>query len=247
MTVYIITWCRDPAALYGSLLTFRTLRTGFPGADVVVIDNGTEGEPRKAIEKAARWVGADYAWRQEMPHWAILETTLARSAGPCVFVDPDVVFWKLMRLPQDCLWAGRLIPRFMDEYTGCVTQPRLHTSMLWFPNAPRFCDEARKITAKYWEAPLFRPSMHNVDGQWIRFDTGASLYGALGGRAFSDELDRYDHIFCGSHLSHVSPRIDAESRVAFESAHEIAKGDDLSPLRGLWKQQQQHFEQRKLL
>ncbi len=41
MKVFILIWCNNLANANNALLTFRTLRTGFPTAEVVVYDNAS--------------------------------------------------------------------------------------------------------------------------------------------------------------------------------------------------------------
>ena len=232
------------AALYGSLLTFKTIRVGFPDEQIVVIDNGSIGAAKWEIEKAAVMVGAGFIPAYpEVQHWVCLRQALATFDGPLVFCDPDLVFWKRMQLRDDCMWSGRLIPKFRDEYSDCVTMPRLHTSLLSVPDAKAMLSFIEATERKFWESNLLRPAM--VPAPWTRYDTGAMLYAEISGEAFSeDQLDCYDHLFCGSHLSHVAHTLDGNAKQEMIDSHEIAKSGNLEGLRGIWRRQQKHFTDR---
>ncbi len=72
--VFIVTWCREAELLYGSLLIFKTLRAGFPTAEVVVIENASPPELRGPIYAAAEAAGCVVQQlEEEKPHWAIVE------------------------------------------------------------------------------------------------------------------------------------------------------------------------------
>lgn len=59
-------------------------------------------------------------------------------------------------------------------------------------------------------------------------------------RPFSEaELDRYDRLFCGSHVDLVAPRHGKAGQVMRE-LHGAAIGD-YTQLEGIWRQQEQQF------
>ena len=239
--VLILTWCKDPDALYGSLLTLKTVRIGFPNADVMVVDNGSIDVPD--IRLAAEAVGAGYMKQNEVFHWQFMRKAIEVVHQPLVFADPDLIFWERMEMPE-ALIAGRLIPQFFDEYTQTLTHARLHTSLLSIPNPQKLWQMIRTEESRMWESDLLRPVMIPTNGKWERWDTGSALYGSLGGYAFTNELNSYDHIFCGSHLKYVADKLNPRELDEFKRIHAIAKAGDLSELRGTWKRQQQYFEDR---
>jgi hypothetical protein len=239
--VLILTWCKDPDALYGSLLTLKTIRIGFPDADVMVVDNGSIDVPD--IRLAAEAVGAGYMKQNEVPHWQFMRKAIEIVRQPLVFADPDLIFWDRMKMPETLI-AGRLIPQFFDEYTQTLTHARLHTSLLSIPDPQKLWQVIRAEESRMWESDLLRPIMLPSNGKWERWDTGAPLYGAIGGHAFTTELDSYDHIFCGSHLKYVAEKLNPTARSEFKRVHDIARTGDLSKLRGIWKLQEQYFKDR---
>jgi hypothetical protein len=249
--VLILTYCREPSLLAaGTLLVFRTLRTGFPTAEVTVIDNASLPEVRPAIRKAAEASGCAYVQRDpEIRHEDYLREVIAGSDGdgPVVLLDPDVIFWEECEQWRfDRLLAGRMLPEFLDEFTGCRTLPRLHTSFLWIRDLAVLRERVSALVARYFDFDPFPPRMFAVDGEWYRGDTLAFLCGALPDdvQAFGEhELDAYDHLFCGSHLDLVLPYVPKETQTFLKWAHAEALSDP-ARLRGLWRRQDEYFRLR---
>jgi SAM-dependent methyltransferase len=246
-TVYIITWCRSEELLYGSTLTFKTLRTGFPDSEVVVIENASPPELRAQIVAAAEAVGCSVRLNDnEKPHWAHLEELTLAADGPTVFLDPDLVFWE--RIDHwtfgDALMAGRYLPEFADPFSDTLTLSRLHTSHLWFPDPARLRQRIADIQRTHFQAgSLFESKM--LPPGWWRWDTAAVLFHALGGgaaRFTESELDAYDHLFCGSHLPMVASRLGPWGGLMIES-HQRAQ-TDLPSIKGIWRQQEAFFSSR---
>jgi hypothetical protein len=250
--VFILTYCRNPEQLYGTTLIFRTLRVGFPTGRVTVVDNASIGDARPEIERLAREAGCDYR-QLETPgveHAQFLADTVAdvsrTGGGTVVFIDPDVCLW------QSCedfafsgLIAGQLSPAYDDEVMACATLPRLHSSFLWIPDARRLDDELRRIAATHVDFRPFLPVSVRLGGMWVRYDTGASLFAALGDHVslFTDENQAcYDHIFGGTHLDLWRPHLHGEAADILLEAHARARAGDLEALRGLWKKQQDAWE-----
>ncbi len=245
--IYIVTWCRSADQLYGSTLTFQTLRTGFPDAEVTVVENASTLELRQPIHAAARAAGCEVVQLEEGEHhWALIEKFVLGEDRLTVILDPDLVFWENVSDWDfgDALMAGRYLPGFADPYSDTLTLPRLHTSHLWFPRPAELKARVEAITAKRFEAgSLFQPRM--MAPGWWRWDTASPLFHALGGEAarFSEaQLDAYDHLFCGSHLDLVAPKMGAWGALMSES--HVRSQTDLQSLKGIWRQQQQFFESR---
>jgi hypothetical protein len=249
--VLILTYCREPSLLEsGTLLVFRTLRVGFPTAEITVIDNASLPAVRSAIIEAAEHAACAYVQREpEMLHEDFLREVMLGTAyeGPVVLLDPDVIFWRECESWHiERLLAGRMLPEFMDEFTGCRTLERLHTSFLWIRDVGALRDRIWALRNRYFEFDPFPPRMFALDGEWYRGDTLSFLCGALPDEVQSfteQELDAYDHLFCGSHLDLVLPRIQADTRTFLRRAHAQAASDP-SRLQGLWREQEQYFRLR---
>ena len=253
INVFILTYCRRPDLFYGTELVFKTLRVGFPSARITVVDNASLPEVRAAIAELARATGC--AFRQlpdpGIRHDEFIDRTLtevaAEDAGALVFLDPDLCLWSScedFELPG--LMAGKLIAAYDDEGMRCVTMPRLHTSFLWIPDARALAEEIQRIKASHFD---FRPFLYfsvKLGDAWIRYDTGAALYAAIPDRvsAFTaDHLDRYDHIFCGSHLDLLQPRMSEPLQDMMGRVHQHAREGNLQALKGIWRYQGQVWMQ----
>lgn len=244
--VFILTHCRRAELFYGTALTFRTLRVGFPHARVTVVDNASLPETRGAIRQLAR--DTDCAFRQiEAPpitHHDFLEETLgtvaAGGGGPLVFLDPDLCLWRSCEdLAFDALLAGKPVIAHEDPVMQCVVMPRLHSSFLWIPDAGALQAEIDRLRRPHLDFRPFQPFSVKLGDAWIRYDTGASLYAAIADRTHGfgpAELDRYDHIFCGSHFDLHVPHWRGELGELMHRIHADAREGRLEALRGVWRE-----------
>ncbi|HEX3156707.1 MAG TPA: hypothetical protein VHV32_18910 [Candidatus Angelobacter sp.] len=251
-TVFIVTWCKSEDTYYGNSLVFESIRTGFPTAKIVVLDNCSAPDMRARLGVLAREVGAEFIpLQRELHHWQILDwIALIEPVGAdqICFVDPDIIFWEKVEAWQfgSALIAGRLIPAFQDEYTRSATMPRLHTSFLWLPQLQRLRERVRQIRGPHFEFEPFRPSMVPMMGEWLRWDASAALYGVLceESHEFSErELNAYDHLFCGTHAAVVRDSID---NPRYRQIHEDVQSGVRSGLRGIWREQESHFNSRPI-
>ena len=250
MNVFILTWCGYPERIHGSTLVFNSLRVGFPSARIQVVDNASNPLVRPTIEDLARKSGAEYREIQDsVSHPAFIYWALRTHPDePVVFVDPDVTFWRNVEDWRiEGLMAGRLIPAYDCPYTGCETQARLHTSFLWVPSPRRLLEEIGSIKVARPEFDAFAQRMFPLDGRWIRFDTASAAYMALTDQmqAFGlEELESYDHLFCGSNLNLVGEKLDERFLEVMRGADEYARSNGSVP-KGIWRQQQEWFETRR--
>jgi hypothetical protein len=240
-TVYIVSWCQERALLYGSTLVFATLRTGFPAARVIVIDNGSEPELRAEIFARAKAVGCETRLlRRSIPHARLVEQLIRQSSGPCVFVDPDIAFWEKVEDWEfrPALLAGRCIPAM--DVGGLKMTPRLHTSHLWVPRPEALRARIAAIRRRFPACGDLFAQRHEPDTR-LYWDTASALCIALGeeAAAFTEgQLDAYDHLFAGSHLESALPAsTDADIVTRLRDWHERARTDYRS-LRGVWREQE---------
>lgn len=247
--VFILTYCRNPDLLYGSLLVFRTLRAGFPNARVQVVDNASLPEARAEIARLAKETGCAFRSLAEpgIAHGRFIESTIAEVAnGPdpgrrAVFVDPDVCLWRnCEELQFGGLVAGLLVEAYNDEVMQCVTMPRLHTSFLWINEPAKLMQEITALRRIHIDFQPFLPYSAKLGDMWLRYDTGASLYAALAGQCVAfdpSHMDYYDHIYAGSHFDYWQGKHVDELQRMMEDAHAAAKAGDLAALKGLWRRQ----------
>jgi hypothetical protein len=251
--VSILTYCRNPELLYGSTLVFKTLRVGFPSALVTVTDNCSVPSARGEIEALAKESDCRFQALSDRPvaHDRFIQDALRAAAedpdcdGPLVILDPDLCLWRSCEhFRFDGLIAGKFMGPFYDSRTETRTQPRLHTSFLWIPDPKRLWAEILRIKHLRFDFEPFLPCSVRLEGSWVRFDTGASLYAALPdacSRFAREHLDCYDHIYAGSHLDWVAPGMDEGCRRMLEQVHQVARAGDLDALRGIWRYQDAVF------
>jgi hypothetical protein len=249
--VYVVTWCNRVDNLYGTTLTFKTLRVGFPNARVHVIDNASLPVCRCAIRQCAESCGAVFTQLDRaIEHHEIIERTLKLQAeGTVIFLDPDLCFWTNVESWNFAeLVAGRRIPKFACELTGCITHPRLHTSFLWIPDVEALRRAILALRTRYFNFEPFRPVMFKLEGAWHRYDAAAILFSALEDQVHpftDDELAAYDHLFCGTHFDVVAPTLGGRYADLFRRMHNQVQRDPLT-LKGAWRMQQEYFESRRV-
>jgi len=246
--VFILTYCRKLELLYGSELIFRTLRVGFPTARVTVVDNASLAAAKPRLAALAREHGCEFRALAApgVEHADFLEGTLREVAegdgGTVVFLDPDICLWGTCEgWTFDALLAGKRVDAYDDDMLQAVSMPRVHTSFLWVPDARRLRDEIGRIRAAHFDFRPFLSFSVKLGDAWIRYDTGASLFAAVRERvAFFTPAhrDRYDHIYCGSHLDLLEPRMSQALRELTLTTHRHAREGNLAALQGIWRQQE---------
>lgn len=243
----ILTYCQSVDSLYGSTLTFDTLRVGYPDATVHVFDNASIPEVRPEIRRRAEACGAAYHQiNTAMPHakfirWAIGVTSPGKTL---VILDPDLIFWRKIDFAPRALVMGRRIPAFNDVFAGALTHPRLHTSFLSIVDPPALRLEVEALERRWFDldaiAPIMFPRSDGVE-RYDTFGVFCALRSELCGAFGDEELDCYDHLFCGTHVGGVANKLDNSGLLA--ETHELAKTNPMA-LRGLWRKQEQFFAER---
>lgn len=238
--VTILTYCAHPSLAYGTLLTFKTVRTGFSTADIEVYDNGSHPDVRDQVMAECARIGATFtgikpqSWVDHYK-WLLLERK--PDGRPLVILDPDVIFWESVEdwsFPGT-LMAGRRMRRINAR--RIVQHARLHPSLLWIQDVR----ELRKAMGSHPET-LIAPTLTAIDGELHFWDTFSRLYEELvhWHCGFGPErLDCFDHLFFGSHL----PIIAAEAKDldVIGWGHVMASTGNLEALRGIWRKQDLFF------
>ena len=245
--VHILTFCKDLSLFYGTELIFKTLRTGFPNAEIIVTDNASIPEAKDRIELLAKENDCVFKEIQgtSIEHHNFIQNTIRHYAddtslnASLVFLDPDICLWDSCEdFDFDGLMAGRLGGGFHDSLTQSVDMLRLHTSFLWITNPEALQYEIRKMRARHFDFEPFRPFSFRLKDTWYRYDTGAGLYMALPDKMsiFTEEhISRYDHIFNGSHISYIESLFSDEVRALLLEVHSHAKKGNLKALKGIHK------------
>ena len=255
--VHILYTVRKPELEKWSLVIFKTVRVGFPMAKIILTQNGTlSTEMFGRVRDHCKELGIELRANHESTHPAwitrLLDSANRSNRAPFWICDTDMIFYDA--IPPDPpeptpLW-GCYIPRFSDEFTGLITEPRLHTSLLRLDPA-----QIEKGINKLWSTgfypnqfcpkPSLVPPITFPVSCRLRFrDTMGSMFGAVGGIPFEAEvLDRYFHFHYGTFPDLVMPRVkDAQERS--ERREAILTSPELG--RGVWRAQRAYFEERSV-
>lgn len=230
--------CRE--LFRASLLTFKTLRTGFPNNPIFVYGNDLDAEMQKVFGDAARSVGAKFIPIPLTVHGQWIESLLFSERADFWIADGDLVFFDKVdgwfNSASDVLFAGRHEPEFFEPWTKMVHVERLHPSLMWF-NTSKLNAAMRGWPGvhpfqRYVERELIRWSFIPRHGQsTIMYDTTAGLFHALGGQPFSGSKNAaFEHLFSSTYFEETP---DAER---LRVLHELAS-DNPESVRGLWKKQ----------
>lgn len=242
MKVIILTFCDDIELSYGTLLVFRTLRVGFPTAEVLVFDNGSSPDALPLIKTAALNAGCEFISMPRTPFvdfykWALLDQVEYNSI---VLLDPDVIFWKNVEQMQPTgLFSGRLIPSMVSQ--GVTALPRIHPSFVCVPDVAKL-RQALQHTRSNVVDQLFA----SMNGKEYFWDTLAMLHHVVAGTPFTeDQLDCYDHLFFGCHFPSIQPTLPKNS--AIERGHLAAIAGKFDAIKGLWRDQEKDFASKSVV
>jgi hypothetical protein len=257
VTVFVLTYCQDLSTLYGSTLIFKSLRIGFPTAEVHVVDNNSIPEAQQEIRaRAAEQGGVFHSLPTTQHHFQVLHDLSLDPTreGRVILLHPDLCFWEdCERWKFDALIAGRVIPAFVDVTNGGIIMPHLHSQFWWIEDARRFREVITREYAAAAADPLcgFVPFYSRENGGRRKYEIGAGLYATFADQihAFTaQELDCYDHLIAGTYsnfmIALLRQQADDTLLRAFMETHEYAKGDyeQYRQLRGNWRKQQQYYD-----
>lgn len=230
-------------------LVFRTLRVGFPTAPVRVTFNTRNIAVEEAVmeavagsaEGAIEFVGNEFVGKgapiefaAPLVHGDWVRRRLYAGSSPVVFVDTDMIFTAAVEdWAFDTGLAGRLIPAFKCPFTKCLTQPRLHMSLL-FVDPVRLWAEIGATAHQTRLSPLVDLWCAAVVPPGRFYDTAAFAYALVGGTPFTPaQLDSYDHLNAGTWVDELAPAIADGDLKAF---HELAYTNPAA-IRGCWRAQ----------
>lgn len=247
MKVKVLATCRKPELLPYTLLVFRTIRVGFPTANIKVYLNPMSAGEAATVKAACVGVGAQTDQVDTIHHeWIAKLVTIEDE--PFFLCDTDIIFYSdFERFRFTGPLAGWRIPEWSDAFSGAVARARLHTSLLYInPVMVRERIEAYEsgianspFTPK---ANLFYPLVVPFKKRSYFYDTCAMLYHAIGGESFTDEqVEAYFHFHFGSIPDFVIPRLPAVNQESMLKERQLIL-DNPALGRGKWREQMEYLQ-----
>lgn len=251
--VMILATCRKPELLPYTLLVFKTIRVGFPTADVQVYLNGRVEESTSGlINIAAGAVGATiHILEEQVQHHEWIKGLCSTQKEPFWICDTDIIFYdKVEELSSTRSLFGWRIPQWLDEFTGCVTRSRIHTCLmridpvLLAEDINKYMDKFNRISWINPDARLFAPITIPVDGVPHFYDVSSVLFHAVGGESFQDQIkDTFFHFNFGTISDVVLPKLKDGERMRV-ARDQVLNNPELG--RGMWRLQEEYYESRKI-
>lgn len=251
INVYILAAVRNPALLEAALLVFKTVRIGFPTADVHIFGNALETFALQELKRASERVGASFANGPRVTHDQWIEEMLQGQTGPFWICDTDLVFFDKVESwfgeKETAIFAGRLEPEFHEEWTRTCHVERLHPALMWF-NTPLVRQAMRSWMGgipSLWHSAqmnLVRQQFIPVQAEEpLFYDTAAGLWHAVGGRPFTAEQNEaFEHLHCATY----SDLVNAPGLKDLVTVHkQIFANPALA--RGMQREQAKYYEIRK--
>lgn len=214
MNLKMLATFSNPELVETASLTFKTVRTGFPTADIQVDIQNLSGVDIGGFLKNAESVGAKInILDKEVVHGAWIKNKVESDKNPFWICDTDVVFYGSMEKLklEGYSMAGEYVPRFDCPISKCVTQARLHTSLMYL-DPVCIAEDLLEFKKKYCNlkftpcADLFSASVEPLRREGFFYDTCAKLYHSIyGSYEFKKaDLKRFVHLQCGTWLDQVS-------------------------------------------
>lgn len=247
--VHILCTVRKPELLPMAQMVFKTLRVGFPTSRVTVHLNNLSGEIEESIK--ARSFEQDCViieCKTEFTHHHWIEDLCRKLDEPFWILDCDTIFYDSMEQFQfkEALTGWR-VPQWSDEFSGCITRARLHTSLLRIdPVALR--DKVNQFFKPVPDtiftpiANMFYPLVISQKGKRYFYDTCSFLYHAIGGESFQPiHKNCYMHFQFGSIEDIVIPRL-SNGATLVEARKRIVQNPSTG--RGVWREFEDFYSQR---
>lgn len=222
MKINILVTLNDASLEQNSLLVFNSIRTGFPNGWLCVYGNNLEIKFSNHVRKITERLKGEYIQLGETSHDQWIEWLISDGIAPFWIVDTDVIFHANMQNEiSDKALLGRYEPEFKEPWTNTIRVHRLHTCVM------RISPMRLNQQLKHWLAELHPKGFpFTIGSEFIQqhyvptanvplfYDTLAGAYNAIGGEAFSEEVNtKFDHLNCGTYanaIESVLPGINAQ-------------------------------------
>lgn len=245
-TLHILVTVPQWPLLNNCTLFFDTIRTGFPNANIFVHDNANTANVGKELRRRCKEVDACYGKmtaRQHHADW--IRHIVHIGKGPLIIVDPDTIWFENCEdiLPITLL-RGYFVPCIWNEWAGCISYERFHTSFLMVQDAEKLRERIGMfypLNQPYRPLDPFRPCVGVVRGQRMFWDTCSTLYNMFGGLKLPDEFRRkYAHVNSASFREEMLQCV--ENKEAFEEQHRRAEEKDYEWFKEWYKAEDRYYE-----
>lgn len=249
--VHILATVRKEELLSATTLVFKTLRVGFPTAEITVKLNGWTGAERwQNVMRACNDARVDHTRESEpITHHEWVARLIQEENEPFFVLDTDVIFWdNFERFSfEGAPLAGRYIPQFKCKFANAITKPRFHTCLLYID--PKI---VKKVVGTFGELSpdvycLPRPTIEDlvfpryipdIRGMRYFYDTASLLFQCVSGVPFNkDELNSFEHLNSATLSDLVAPCYPEyrmrETHFAIYENPQLAKGS--------WKLQDEFY------
>lgn len=249
MKVRILATARKEELLSYTLLVFKSLRVGFPTAEVIVTGNALPGWALAFVEASCEKAGCRFENGPETIHHDWISRLLIEESEPFVLSDTDIIYYqKVEDWAFETALAGFRVPEFFDEFTNAITRSRLHTSLLYI-DPVKVREQVNAYESQFPVTP-FNPLMNLIapvclpfNGRGMFHDTCSLLFHAIGGTPFTDQQkESYAHLNFGTLEDLVLPRLTNGEQMK-HARHMILNHPEAG--RGLWRSQMEHYESRR--
>ena len=237
--VHILVSCVNPSLWDINTLVFKTLRTGFPTANIYLYANNLTTKQNERLSTLVDY--SSYKIRS-LKHDEWIRHLIETQENPFWICDADVVFWNSIEDWQFIASiAGRGEPAFIEPLTKTIHMSRFQTGLLWidpikvrsniegwnncFPK-----DFVATVPDKDLIKPLYIPGPR---GTYL-YDTLVRYMQAFTGQSFTNEQNQaFEHLNCGTYVDLYGPAIGEPGME--DLYHRIA--NDVTIAKGLWAEQ----------
>lgn len=265
-TVHTLITVPKPEHYDSCTLALKTLRVGFPTADIKVhVNTHSPFIPwaERVINEVSelgfesQLTAKDGVFQQVHHAYWIQRVIEGHSKldepGPLYIVDGDCHFWKSCEgwtVPIGRAYMGYYVPFMWNDFAKCPSFPRLHTSLMLIPDTQLLLDllksvypEAHMKDGDYCPCDPFMPATRYINRQPYFWDSCANLYQMIGGASFVQEhLECFEHLNSASFQEVMRERL--PNKAAFEQLHSWGPAN-MDKLRGkLWPLFAQYYNQK---
>jgi hypothetical protein len=248
--VAILVTC-DEQSFPVATMAFDTIRVGFPTARIKVYGNDLTLAMSEQVYDRFEAIQGLTEWHSLYPKvthadW-IKGQVMSSDVETLWVVDGDSIFWKSCEeFKFEHPLAGFSLPAMWNEFAGCPSVQRAHTSHLTvrpleLRAAIAKADEAFLKYPVYAEADYFSPRIVFANRQPHFYDSLAGLSHAVPWTPYSEaEMDCYDHVNSASFYKVMYERL--AEREKFAALHETARTNPQA-LRGWWRTMNKYYAQ----